>query len=144
MNASSVLGRDVIDALASDDRGWMSELRLFGAPEDTFVHFDGQDIDIRPFTVDAFKGVDIAIGGADREVAAGAVAVRVGAEAPVVLPELNAQAIDEHRGTVFVPDGPSAAIALTANALGDQLQRITATVLLPERILGPKAIYEIY
>ncbi len=144
MDANGVLGRDVIDLLENVDASWISELRLFGGPQDTSVHYKGTDVAVRPFSVDAFRDVEIAIGGGEREVKAGAVAVCVGGETPVVLTELNAVDIEEHRGTVCVPDGAATALALTARAFDYKLERIAATILHPASLLGPRALAELY
>ena len=147
MDASGVVGREVVEVLGSDaHQVWPFELRLFGKPDDTFVRFRDADIDIQVFDANAFQGVDIAIQGGERELAAGAVVVRIGApspEDPLVVPGLNTDDVEEHRGTVRVPDGAAEAVARIARALGPAT-RVSGTVLQPASVLGPLAIEELY
>ena len=148
MQADSVLGREIIEVLQNTEASWFTELRLFGTPDDSFVRFKNQDLYIREYTPDAFDGVDLAILGDSTQVEAGAVVVDVASTdrdptAPVVDPEINPESVDDHRGIIYVPDGPSLALLRVANVLGD-VDRLSATVLQPASLLGPKGIEELY
>ncbi|MFT5432695.1 MAG: aspartate-semialdehyde dehydrogenase [Myxococcota bacterium] len=148
MNAQSVLSRDIIDTLGDlEDTDWIGELRLFGEPDDSFIRFRGSDHYIQAWSEAGFRGVGVALCAGAREVDGGAVAVGVAStpdpEIPVVLCELNAADVDEHRGTVHVPTGAAAAVALIARALRP-VSRITGTLLQPASSLGPKAMEELY
>ncbi len=143
MDADGVLARDVIEALSEDDAPWITEVRLFSdARPGAVVHFRGNDVAMHAFDRDRFRGVDIALLGGDREVEAGAVAVRVGDVAPTVLTELDPEEVDEHSGTVCVPDGPATAVALVCRALDANAARVVA--MHPASTLGPAAIEELY
>lgn len=151
MNANEVVERELLALLESAETPWMSELRLFDESPD-FVRFRGAELTIGPWRPDAFAGVDIAIGGGEREVSAGAVAVAVATpgsdpdDSPLVVPTLNPADIEEHRGTVWLADAATASIALLAQAIGGAapLIRAAATVLSPASALGPAGIEELY
>jgi hypothetical protein len=148
MNAQSVLARDLIDTLGDlEDTDWIGELRLFGEHDESFIRFRGSDHYIQPWSEAGFRGVGVALCAGAREVDGGAVAVGVAGtpdpEIPVVLCEMNAADVNEHRGTVHVPTGAAAAVALIGRALSP-LGRITGTLLQPASSLGPKAMEELY
>ncbi len=148
MQANTVIGREIIEVLRELETPWFSELRLFGESDDSFVRFGDKDIHIQPFTPDNFDGVDIALLGGAAEVDAGAISVAVAeshqdSEAPVIDPLLNRDMIDEHRGLIYVPDGPSIALARVVRAIGC-IQSVSATVLQPASQLGPRALEELY
>ena len=147
MDAQGVLGREVVELIIESNPDWITELRLFGDTTD-FVRFRNADVPVGPFSQEKFAGVDLAILGTAREVDAGAVCVTVVGrvdddEAPVVLPEINPEAVDDHRGLVLVPDGAATALALLNHAL-DGVTRLGAVVLNPASRLGPRAIEELY
>ena len=145
MDANGVLGREVLAVLEEQDTPWMRELRLFSASGDTSVRFRGKDLEIRAPRDEAFRGVDIAVLGRDREYGWGAVTVNVAdnAEAKVVLAALDADAIEEHEGRVAIPDGVGIAISRLVCGVGD-VTTARAFAMQPAALLGPRAIEELY
>lgn len=146
--ADSVVGRELLELLSDGPPPeWFDELTLLGAPEAGFVRYRGADLTVEVATPERLAGVDIALLGDAACVEAGAVAIALdtdAADAPVVLADLNPAAVDDHRGTIEVPDGGSIAVALLAAAVGDGLARVSGTVLQPVSVLGPQAIEELY
>ena len=148
MEANTVLGREITEVLRDLETPWFSELRLFGESDDSFVRFGGKDIHVQPFTPNNFDGVDIALLGGTAEVDAGAISVALAdshrdSEAPVIDPLLNRDMVDDHRGLIYVPDGPSLALARLVRAIGC-VQSVCATILQPASQLGPQALEELY
>ena len=148
MQADSVLGRELIDVLTNLETPWFSELRLFGETPGDFVRYRDQDLVIQGYGANGLEGVDIALLGDTSAVDAGAVAISVASASsepltPVVDPIVNRADVDEHRGILLVPDGPSLALARIIHALGG-VKQVSATILQPASLLGPKALEELY
>ncbi len=146
--AASVIGRELVSVLTTGESpDWFGELRLFGSATDGFVRYRGSDLDIQVARPESLDGVDIALLGNSACVDAGAVVISpisMDPEAPLVLPGINSEAVDDHRGVIRIPDGASAAVATLAQAAGSELARVTGTVLQPASVLGPAAIEELY
>ena len=145
MGADSLLGREVLEVL---EPGWFRDLRLFGDPSHGALHHAGRDIAIGRATAESLRGVDIAIGGGLAEIDAGAVSVSLptpvdgGLEPPVVLPDLEPERVEEHRGLVFSPSGVGGVVARIARAL--KATRVTGAALVPAAAMGPGGIEELY
>ena len=147
MDANSVMGRDILHHLTSVKRPWISEIRAFGDSSAETAHCNGQELPIKPYSPDAFAGVDLAILGNEEHVDAGAVVVSslVGAtDSVTVIPNLNPEEIEEHRGIVAVPSGVTIALAHTLAAMGETTTHVSGTALLPVGTLGPLAIEELF
>ena len=115
MGADQTLGRDIIELLDDLQPDWISELRAFGT-EGGFVHYRGEDVRVQAFAPDRLKGTDIALLAGEREVAEGAVAIQVAdarllEDTPVVVPTVNPDTVDDHRGIIAVPDAVVGAVA---------------------------------
>jgi aspartate-semialdehyde dehydrogenase len=93
------------------------------------MKFKGEDVKVQELTKDSFKGVDIALfsagGGISKEfapaaVAAGAVVVdnssafRMDTSVPLVVPEINADDVKQHKGIIA---NPNCTTAITLMAL---------------------------
>src|ERR1700743_1520142 len=107
----------------------MSALKLLASARSAgkTMKFKGQDITIEELTADSFKGVDIALFSADGWISknfgpsaakAGAVVVdnssafRMDPAVPLVVPEINPEAIREHKGIIANPNS-STIISIT-------------------------------
>lgn len=148
MQADTVMGRELIDLLRAVETPWFSELRLFSESDEDFIRLGDKDIPITPYSRERFDGVDIALLGDPSLVDAGAVTVNIASsdmtqDAPVVDPVLNPSAVDEHRGQIYVPDGPSLALARVIRAC-EPVESVASTVLQPASALGPHALEELY
>ena len=131
--ATGAVGREMVATL--ELRGFeVSELRPLASARSVgqLVHAFGRDWPVRELTADAFEGIDIALfsAGGDRSrdfapaaVAAGAVVIdnssfyRLDAEVPLVVPEVNAEAIDGHRGIIANPNCSTIQMVLPLEAL---------------------------
>ena len=128
VGATGAVGVEFLDCL-SGRKFPMSELRLLASPRSAGkrMAFGNSDIRVQALTKDSFKGVDIALfsagGGISREfgpaaVKAGAVVVdnssafRMDPEVPLVIPEINPEAIAAHKGIIANPNC-STIIAIT-------------------------------
>ena len=131
--ATGAVGREMVATL--ELRGIeVSELRPLASARSVgqLVHAFGRDWPVRELTTDAFDGIDIALfsAGGDRSrdfapaaVAAGAVVIdnssfyRLDAEVPLVVPEVNAEAIHGHRGIIANPNCSTIQMVLPLEAL---------------------------
>ena len=120
VGATGVVGRTMIQVLL--ERGFpIGELRLLASERSAgrTVSIEGRDLEVQLASGDAFDGVDIALfsagGGISRKFApvavrAGAVVVdnssafRMDPNVPLVIPEINARRIREHKGIIANPN----------------------------------------
>jgi aspartate-semialdehyde dehydrogenase len=122
------------------------ELRVFASERSVgkMVTFKGEELRIDKVGPDAFKGVDIALFSAGTEqskeyapqaVREGAVVVdksnafRMDPEVPLVVPEINADAIAAHKGIISCPNCTSIVTVMPLKPLHDagRLRRVVAT-----------------
>lgn len=120
VGATGAVGQDCLHVLAARDFPLRS-LRLLASPRSAGqrIAFAGEDIEVEALGRDSFAGIDIALfsaGGAisreyaPRAVAAGAVVVdnssafRLDPEVPLIVPEVNAAALQGHRGLIANPN----------------------------------------
>jgi aspartate-semialdehyde dehydrogenase len=120
VGATGAVGRIVLQQL--QERGFpYKQLRLLASVRSagTTVQFNGQAIKVELLEPSAFKGVDLVIASTPDEVAmefvpwavkAGAVVVdesgyfRMDPTVPLVIPEVNPEAIERHRGIISSPN----------------------------------------
>lgn len=140
VGATGAVGRELIGCL--ERRAFaLRELRLFASRRSagSTLSFRGTALAVRELTEDSFAGVDIALfsaGGATSRrfvplaVRAGAVVVdnssafRMDAQVPLVVPEINAAALQGHRGIIANPNC-CAIIAITPLWPLHRMNRIT-------------------
>ncbi len=142
-----ILSREILQQLEAADPAWIGELRLLGPKPTMELYFKDEPIVVHPATNETRKGVDIALFGGTEDLAAGAVTIGLSdghPDALIVHPELNKDAVTDHRGVLQVPDAAASAIAILANQFEAPIQSITGTLLLPASTLGPDAIEELY
>ncbi len=131
--ATGAVGREMVATL--EKRGFeVSELRPLASARSVgqLVHAFGRDWPVRELTSEAFDGIDIALfsAGGDRSrdfapaaVAAGAVVIdnssfyRLDADVPLVVPEVNAEAMLGHRGIIANPNCSTIQMVLPLEAL---------------------------
>ena len=128
VGATGAVGVEFLQCL--EERNFpMSELRLLASARSKGkkMKFKGTDITIQELTPESFKGIDIALfsagGSISRELCpvaakAGAIAVdnssafRMDPNVPLVIPEINPDAIAKHKGIIANPNC-STIIAIT-------------------------------
>lgn len=128
VGATGAVGLEFLAVLAAR-RFPLRELRLYASPRSAGqrLPFAGESLPVQPLSPAAFAGIDVALfsaGGsvarewAPRAVAAGAVVVdnssafRLDPEVPLVVPEVNAQAVRAHRGILANPNCSTILLAL--------------------------------
>ena len=128
VGATGAVGVELLGCL-EQRRFPLSELRLLASPRSAGkkMTFAGQELTVAPLTADSFKGVDIALFSAGGSISKefGPVAARAGAvvvdnssafrmdpEVPLVIPEINPEAVKGHKGIIANPNC-STIIAIT-------------------------------
>jgi aspartate-semialdehyde dehydrogenase len=163
VGATGLAGRTVLELLPDSELD-PSELRLFASPRSagTKVEYDGEELPVTALTASAFQGVDLALFCVPPEVARvwaprawadrcavidASAAFRSDAAVPLVVPEVNADALAGYkaRGVVALPSGAAAAIAPVLAALGQGpgLAAVSAVLLAPAAAAGAKALEQL-
>jgi len=123
----------------------LAELRLFASARSTgkTLEFRGEQLSVRELSEESFRGVDLALfsAGASRSKQYAPIAVRAGAtvidnssafrmdpQVPLIVPEINAQAMRTHRGIIANPNC-TAIIATTPLWPVHRVNRIRRLVL---------------
>lgn len=141
---AGAVGEELLRVLA-ERRFPAAEIRVLARTERT-IQVDGRAYSVRATTPEAFDGVDIALfAGTEGEKGAavtfGPEAIRRGAividngadfrmhdDVPLVVPEVNAEALDKHKGTVANPNCSTAQLVLALKPLHDAA-RITRVLV---------------
>jgi len=134
--ATGAVGADMIETL--EKRNFpVKELRLLASARSAGkkLVFKGEDIEVQELTKDSFEGIDIALfsaGGSISEefapsaVEAGAVVVdnssafRMDEDVPLVVPEVNPEAVKDHKGIIANPNCSTIIMVVVANPLHKQ------------------------
>lgn len=128
VGATGAVGLEFLAVLAAR-RFPVARLQLFSSPRSAGqrLPFGGEQVPVSVLGPDSFRGVDLALfsaGGAvskewaERAVAAGAVVVdnssafRMDPQVPLIVPEVNPQAIARHRGILANPNCSTILLAL--------------------------------
>ena len=120
MGATGAVGTELLELL--DERNFpLDSLKLLASKRSagTKIKFKGEDLTVEELTPESFAGVDIVLasagGGVSKEYAphavkAGAVfidnssAFRMDPETPLIIPEVNPEAINDHKGVIANPN----------------------------------------
>lgn len=161
VGATGAVGTEMIDVL--EERKFpvsrlvpLASIRSAGG----MVTFDGNEVPIEVLTKDSFADVDIALfsAGADlsREFApiavkAGAVVIdnsaawRMTPEVPLVVPEVNAQDISQHKGIIANPNCSTIQMVVVLKPLHDKarIKRIVVTTFQSVSGTGKEAMDEL-
>ena len=133
LGATGAVGQEMINIL--QERNFpvgklipLASARSAGKP----LTFRGQEVTIREAREDAFEGVDIVLGAAENDIAqqfapaikaAGAVfvdnssAFRMDPEVPLIVPEVNPQDVEWHKGIISNPNCSTIITVTAVNAL---------------------------
>ena len=155
LGATGSVGREMMKILLERDFP-ISELHLFASERSAgkVVAWNSKPIQIELAAEDAFEGLDIVLGAAESDVAkqfapaivkAGAVfidnssAFRLRPDVPLVVPEVNAGDVKQHRGIISNPNC-STIIAVTAvNALRQLSPIVSMTASTYQAVSGAGA-----
>lgn len=128
MGATGAVGQELL-ALLEERNFPVNQLKLLASARSAgkVCKFKGQDIVIEELTHDSFEGIDIVLASAGGSISAefapsavkaGAVVVdntsyfRMDPEVPLVVPEINAEAIKSHKGIIANPNCTTAIAAV--------------------------------
>jgi aspartate-semialdehyde dehydrogenase len=140
----------------------VASLRLLASPRSAGkpMEFRGETLHVEPLTLDAFRGIDIALfsaGGAiSRDFAKAAVdsgavvvdnssAFRMVPEVPLVVPEINGDDVHSHRGIIANPNCTTAITLMALHPLHREfgVKRIFASTYQAVSGAGARAIDEL-
>ncbi|MZQ81533.1 aspartate-semialdehyde dehydrogenase [Paenibacillus sp. 5J-6] len=160
VGATGAVGEQIIRLL--EQRNFpIKELKLLSSARSAGVKipFKGQDVTVQEATPDSFEGVDIALfsaGGdvtkalAPHAVKAGAICIdntsayRMDPDTPLVVPEVNVDKINEHKGIIANPNCSTIQMVATLKPLYDRygISRIIVSTYQAVSGAGAKAIHE--
>ena len=161
VGATGVVGREMIEILEERDFP-VSELIALASErsESERVVFKGRNVIVRKLSRDSFNDVDIAFfsAGSERSLEFAPAAVRSGAvvidnssafrmdpKVPLVVPEVNAQAVAKHNGIVANPNCSTIGMVMALKPIHDKakIKRIVVTTFQSVSGTGKKAIDEL-
>jgi len=159
--ATGAVGREMIEIL--EERNFpVSELIPLASErsEGERVTFREKNVVVRKLAKDSFAGVDIALfsAGAERSLEFAPAAVKVGAvvidnssafrmdpKVPLIVPEINAQALDRHTGIIANPNCSTIAMVMVLKPIHDRatIKRVVVTTFQSVSGTGKNAIDEL-
>ncbi|SDM99587.1 aspartate-semialdehyde dehydrogenase [Paenibacillus sp. yr247] len=160
VGATGAVGEQIIRLL--EERNFpIKELKLLSSARSAGVKlpFKGQDVTVQEATAESFQDVDIALfsaGGdvtkalAPHAVKAGTICIdntsayRMDPETPLVVPEVNVEKINEHKGIIANPNCSTIQMVATLKPLYDRygISRIIVSTYQAVSGAGAKAINE--
>ncbi|MCY9665216.1 aspartate-semialdehyde dehydrogenase [Paenibacillus alginolyticus] len=160
VGATGAVGEQIIRLL--EERNFpIKELKLLSSARSAGVKltFKGEDVTVQEATPESFQGVDIALfsaGGdvtkalAPHAVKAGTICIdntsayRMDPETPLVVPEVNVEKINEHKGIIANPNCSTIQMVATLKPLYDRygISRIIVSTYQAVSGAGAKAINE--
>ena len=161
VGATGVVGQEIIKIL--EERKFpIAELRCLASENSkgTRIEFNGEYVLTEVLTETSFEGIDIALfsaGGsisktfAPHAVKAGAVVIdntshfRMDPDVPLVVPEVNAHAIDDHKGIIANPNCSTAQMVLALKPIHDAvgIKRVVVSTYQSVSGAGKDAILEL-
>jgi aspartate-semialdehyde dehydrogenase len=161
VGATGAVGREMVSIL--DERKFpVSELVLLASErsEGERVEFRGKNLPVKRLAKDSFTGVDIALFSAGSErslkfapiaVSSGAVVIdnssafRMDRSVPLVVPEVNAHAIERHAGIIANPNCSTIGLLMVLKPLHDaaKVKRVVVTTFQSVSGTGKEAIDEL-
>jgi len=161
VGATGAVGEQIIGLL--EKRNFpISKLKLLSSPRSagTVINFKGQDIVVEVATPESFEGIDIALfsagGDVSKELAPHAVrhgavcidntnAFRMDPGTPLVVPEVNPEQIDNHKGIIANPNCSTIQMVAALKPLQDKygISRIIVSTYQAVSGAGARAIDEL-
>ena len=161
LGASGAVGAEFLDLL-EERRFPVGELRLLASPRSAGrkIKFRGEELVVHAVGEDSFRGIDIAFfsagGGVSKEwapkaVASGALVIdnssafRLDPEVPLVVPEVNRDAIRSHRGIIANPNCSTTimVVALAPIHRAARIKRVVVSTYQAVSGAGAQAIVEL-
>jgi aspartate-semialdehyde dehydrogenase len=161
VGATGVVGTEMIQVLEEREFPVGELVPLASArSEGNEVAFRGQDLPVKVLQPDSFKGVDLALFSAGASVSQefGPIAVKAGAvvvdnssawrmdpTVPLVVPEVNALALDKHQGLIANPNCSTIQMVVALKPLHDavKIKRIIVTTFQSVSGTGKEAMEEL-
>jgi aspartate-semialdehyde dehydrogenase len=161
VGATGAVGREMISIL--EERKFpISELVLLASErsEGERIEFQGRNRSVAKLAKDSFEGVDIALFSAGSErslkfaplaVASGAVVIdnasafRMDPKVPLVIPEVNAHAVEKHSGIIANPNSSTIGLLMALKPIHDaaKVKRVVVTTFQSVSGTGKEAIDEL-
>ena len=161
VGATGIVGEEFLKILAKRDFPLRS-LKLLASHRSAGkrIPFKGEDIEVEVLTPQSFEGADIAFISATDEISrdycpiaakAGAVAIddsgvwRMDPEVPLVVPEINPQDVEHHRGILAIPNCSTTPVVMTLWPLHqkNRVKRIIASTYQSVSGTGRAAVDEL-
>jgi len=162
VGATGMVGSEFIKVL--EQRKFpVREIRLLasGRSKGKMLKFCGRDYEVQELTKDSFKGIEIALfsagGGISREFApvavkAGAVVVdnssawRMDPEVPLVVPEVNPDAIKRHKGIIANPNCSTIQMVVVLKPIHDaaRIKRVVVSTYQSTSGWGKEAVDQLW
>ncbi len=159
--ATGLVGREMIEILEERDFP-VGELVMLASErsEGERVAFKGKNVLVRRLARDSFKDVDIALfsAGAERSLEFAPAAVKSGAividnssafrmdpKVPLIVPEINAHAVEGHSGVIANPNCSTIAMVLVLKPIHDKakIKRVVVTTFQSVSGTGKKGMDEL-
>ncbi|HYA88325.1 MAG TPA: aspartate-semialdehyde dehydrogenase [Nitrospirota bacterium] len=161
IGATGAVGRELLEIL--EERAFpVSDIVPLASErsEGERVEFKGKNVVVRRLTKDSFQNIDIALfsAGAERSlefaphaVKSGAVVIdtssafRMAPQVPLVVPEINAHALDGHGGIIASPNYAVVALVLALKPIHDnvKIKRVVVTTFEPVSGSGKEGMDEL-
>jgi aspartate-semialdehyde dehydrogenase len=161
VGATGAVGQEMLRVLA-ERRFPVRELRCFASPRSAgaSVEFGGRPVTVRALDETSFDGVDLALfsAGADRSRQWASLAVRAGAvvvdnssafradpSVPLVVPEVNGDKVNAHRGIIANPNCSTIQMVMALRPLRDLfgLKRVVVATYQSVSGTGARAMREL-
>ncbi|MDB5100633.1 MAG: aspartate-semialdehyde dehydrogenase [Cyanobacteria bacterium RYN_339] len=161
LGATGVVGQEMLKTLIAR-KFPVKELKLLASSRSagTSVTFDGKTYPIEEATPEAFAGIDIVLASAGASVseklaphavAAGAIVIdntsffRMHPDVPLVVPEVNAHHLDQHKGIIANPNCSTAPLVMVLNELRKlaPLRRVVVSTYQSVSGAGKEAMEEL-
>jgi aspartate-semialdehyde dehydrogenase len=159
--ATGAVGREMLKVLEQRDFPASEVIALASSRSaGSAVPYKGDELTVQELTEDSFEGVDLALfsaGGSVSETFApiaarsGCIVVdnssawRMDPEVPLVVPEVNAEALDEHKGIIANPNCSTIQMVVVLKPLHDaaRIRRIVVSTYQAVSGTGQKAVDEL-
>jgi aspartate-semialdehyde dehydrogenase len=161
MGATGVVGQEMVAVL--EERAFPIEtLHLFASERSagSTISYFGKDVVVKILKEDVFSGIDLVLGATDSAlskkfsplaVQAGAVVIdnssafRMEPAVPLVVPEVNAQALLQHRGIIANPNCSTAQLVVALKPIHDaaRIRRVVVTTFQSVSGTGKEAMSEL-